>query len=90
MLSNTRTVVVLAVALSAAPEAHTFAIGDSQSDTASPHTVFPTVLSNSGTRDGLTDFGIRHPSNGSSSTHRFRRNGEQIGDFEPSDRFATN
>jgi hypothetical protein len=87
MLSKTRTV-VLTVTLSAAPTAPAFAIGYSQSDAASTHTVFPTGMSNGGARDGLTDSGTG--SFRDYSSHRFRRNGEQVGDFERSDRFAIN
>jgi hypothetical protein len=87
MLSKTRTV-VLAVTLSAASMAPTFAIGYSESDADSPHTVFPTGVSNGGACDGLTDSGTGNIRD--NSIHRFRRNGEQVGDFERSDRFATN
>jgi hypothetical protein len=87
MLSKTCTV-VLAAALSAAPTAHTFAIGDSQSEAASPHTAFPAGMNNSGARYGITDSVFKDSSN--NSTHRSRRNGEQVGDFERSDRVATN
>ena len=86
MLSKTRTV-VLAETLSAAPMAPIFAIGYSQNDAASPHTVFPTGVYNGGACDGLTDSGGNIRDN---SRHRFRSNGEQVGDFERSDRFATN
>jgi hypothetical protein len=87
MLTKTCTV-VLAAALSVAPLAHTFAVGDSQSDVASPHTIFPTDLCNSGARDGITECGTGNARDNGS--HRLRRNGEQVGDFERSDRFATN
>jgi hypothetical protein len=87
MLTKTRTV-VLAVTLSAAPMAPTIAIGYSQSDAASPHTVFPTGVSNGRACDGLTDSGTGNMRD--NSRRRFRSNGEQVGDFERSDRFATN
>ena len=60
----------------------------SESDADSPHTVFPTGVSNGGACDGLTDSGTGNIRD--NSIHRFRRNGEQVGDFERSDRFATN
>ena len=66
MLSDTRTF-VLAVTLAAAPMAYAFAVGDSQSGAASPHTAFPPAMTDSGTRDGLTDSGA-----GNSSYHSTR------------------
>jgi hypothetical protein len=87
MLTKTCTV-VLAAALSVAPLAHNFAIGDSQSDATSPRAVFANGMFNGGVRYGLTGSGSEASSN--NSTHRSRRNGEQVGDFERSDRFATN
>jgi hypothetical protein len=87
MLTKTCTV-VLAAALSVAPLAHTFAVGDSQTAAAPPRAVFANAMFNGGVRYGLTDSGSEASSN--NSTHRSRRNGEQVGDFERSDRFSTN
>ena len=57
MLSKTRTF-VLAVTLAAAPVACAFAIGDSQPGTTSPHTAFPTGMTDSGIHERLRP--LRH------------------------------
>ena len=87
MLTKTCTV-VLAAAVSVAPLVHTVAVGDSQSAAASPRTVFANGMFSGGVRYGLTD--SRSEASSNNSTHRSRRNGEQVGDFERSDRSATN
>jgi hypothetical protein len=88
MLSKTRAF-LLAANLAAAPAVCAFAIGDNPSEAVSPHT--GSAMTGSGAvRDSTTDTGAGSLSNTCTYRSPGRRSGEQVGDFERSDRVATN
>jgi hypothetical protein len=90
MLSKTRTF-LLAANLAAAPAVCAFSIGDNRSEAVSLHTGASDAMTDSGAaRDSTTDTGARSHSNSSTYLSPSRRSGEQVGDFERSDRVATN
>jgi hypothetical protein len=90
MLSKTRTY-LLAANLAVAPAVCAFAIGDNRSEAVSPHTGVSAAMTGSGAaRHSTTDTGVRSLGNTSTYGSPSRRSGEQVGDFERSDRVATN
>ena len=90
MLSKTRTF-LLAANLAAAPAVSALAFGDNRSEGVSPYTgVSAGMTGSAAARDALTDTGARSLSNTSTYRSPRGRSGEQVGDFERSDRVATN
>jgi hypothetical protein len=90
MLSKARTF-LLAANLAAAPAVCAFAIGDNPSEAVSPHAGASAAMTDSGAaRDCTTNAGARSLNNTSTYRSPSRRSGEQVGDFERSDRVATN
>jgi hypothetical protein len=89
MPGKTRTF-LLATNLAAAPAFCAFAIADNRSEAVSPHTGVSAAMTGNGTvRDSTTDTGVRSLSNTSTYRSPSCRSGEQVGNFERSDRVAT-
>jgi hypothetical protein len=90
MLSKMRTF-LLAANLVAAPAVCAFALGDNRSEAVLPHTGVSAGTTGSGAaHNPATGIGVRSLSNTSTYRSPSRRSGEHVGDFERSDRIATN